>query len=72
MLSPAKVREITRKIESGRLKPSMQTNRDHVNHLKKKANDTSCPKCGSKMILREAKKGLTKVISFGDVQLSKM
>ncbi len=57
VLSPAKMIEITKKIESGRLKPSMQTNRDHVNHLKRKANDTSCPKCGSKMILREAKRG---------------
>lgn len=57
VLSPAKVQEITRKIESGRLKPSMQTNRDHVNHLRKRSNETSCPKCGNEMILRESKRG---------------
>lgn len=37
VLSHAEVHEITKKIEGGRLKPSIQTNRDHVNHLKKKS-----------------------------------
>ena len=57
VLSSAQTREITKKIEAGRLKPSIQTNRDHVNHLKNNSDKSSCPKCGSKMILREAKRG---------------
>lgn len=57
ILPLSKTREIASIIKGGRLKPSMKTNREHVNHLKKKSNDTACPKCGSKMLLREAKRG---------------
>lgn len=55
------VKEITRKIKSGRLTPSFKTNREHVKHVKtiveKKENSHSCPKCGGEMVLREVKKG---------------
>jgi len=55
------VKEITSKIESGRLTPSFKTNREHVKHVKtiveKKENSQSCPKCGGEMVLREVKKG---------------
>lgn len=50
-------------IEQGRLSPSFKTHREHVKHVKsiiaeKQNNKTHiCPKCGSPMILREAKKG---------------
>jgi len=57
VLSISQTKEIASKIKVGRLKPSLKTNREHVNHLKKKSNDLSCPKCGSKMLLREAKRG---------------
>ena len=64
VLSPAETREIIRKIESGRLKPSIKTNKEHINHLKNKSYDPSCPKCGNKMILREAKIGANKGNKF--------
>ncbi|MCU7837213.1 MAG: NERD domain-containing protein [gamma proteobacterium symbiont of Taylorina sp.] len=61
VLSQGEVNEITRKIESGRLKPSFNTNREHVQHVKnivkEKQNNNSCPKCGADMVLRKAKKG---------------
>lgn len=61
VLTPIEVEDIVVKIETGRLKPSFQTHREHVNHVKtiaaEKRNKTICPKCGSEMILRQAKKG---------------
>jgi len=61
VLTEAKVKEITSKIETGRLKPSFKTNREHVKHVKtiveKKENTQSCPKCGGAMLIREVKKG---------------
>jgi ribosomal protein L37AE/L43A len=61
VLTEPEVKEITSKIESGRLTPSFKTNREHVKHVKTivetKENNHSCPKCGGAMVLREAKKG---------------
>jgi len=61
VLTESEVKEITNQIESGRLKPSFKTNREHVMHVKyivaEKENSKSCPKCGSSMVLREAKQG---------------
>ncbi len=61
VLTELEVKDITSKIESGRLKPSFKTNREHVKHVKaiieKKENSQSCPKCGSAMVMREVKKG---------------
>ncbi len=61
VLTEPEVKEITSKIESGRLTPSFKTNREHVKHVKTivetKENNYSCPKCGGAMVLREAKKG---------------
>jgi predicted RNA-binding Zn-ribbon protein involved in translation (DUF1610 family) len=63
VLSESEVIEITNKIESGRLTPSFKTNREHVAHVKnivaeKENNNVNvCPKCGSSMVVREAKKG---------------
>ncbi|MCW7553009.1 NERD domain-containing protein [Endozoicomonas gorgoniicola] len=52
---------LIKKIESGRLKPSPKTNREHVQHVReikaKKESEKSCPKCGSAMIQRVSKKG---------------
>jgi len=57
VLSDVKMHEIVSKIEGGKLKPSMKTNREHVKHLKEKHEGIDCPKCGSSMILRTAKRG---------------
>lgn len=61
VLSDSEVRNITHKIETGRLTPSLNTNREHVKHVKSivtnKDNTQSCPKCGNEMTLREVKKG---------------
>lgn len=61
VLNPPQVEEIVQKIQSGRLSPSFKTDRAHVAHVKKivsgKSEAKSCPKCGNKMVLREAKKG---------------
>jgi len=63
VLSESDVNEITKKIEERRLTSSFKTSRDHVKHVreivKEKENISSqlCPKCGSAMVLREAKKG---------------
>ncbi len=49
VLTESEVKEITNQIESGRLKPSFKTNREHVRHVKnsvaEKENSKSCPKC---------------------------
>jgi len=61
VLTPLEVDDIAVKIETGRLTPSFKTQRDHVKHVKtivtEKQSKTTCPKCGSEMILRKAKKG---------------
>ena len=63
VLSASQVVEITNKIEQGRLAPSFKTNREHVKHVRnivaEKENNRipSCLKCGTSMMLREAKKG---------------
>lgn len=64
VLSSSEVREITDRIEAGRLELSFKTNRDHINHVKdivkskETSNSESCPKCGTSMVLREIKKGV--------------
>lgn len=51
-------------IESGRLKASFETNREHVKHVKEiiseKAGRQLCSKCGGEMMLRETKTGKNK------------
>jgi len=61
VLTKLEAKNIASKIETGRLKPSFKTNREHVKHVKeiveKKENSQLCPKCGNQMVLREVKKG---------------
>jgi len=60
VLSDTEVNEVVSQIQSGRLVPSRKTNRNHVQQLKARSNPNSeqvCPKCGSSMVLRTAKKG---------------
>ncbi|BAF72445.1 conserved hypothetical protein [Sulfurovum sp. NBC37-1] len=61
IISKKEVEEIIAAIESGRLSRSFKTNREHVKHVKsiieEKEQKNVCPKCGSELILRTAKKG---------------
>lgn len=63
VIEKSQVKEIVEKIEQGRLAPSFKTNREHVKHVKnivsqkESGNAPTCLKCGSKMVIRETKKG---------------
>jgi len=61
VLSDNQVSEIINNIENERLTPGFKTNRQHSAHVKdiiiEKPNVNTCTKCGSAMILRQAKKG---------------
>jgi hypothetical protein len=63
ILSDAEVLDICKRIQSGRLKPSIRTHIDHVKHVKaiveekQQQDDNSCSKCGKPMILRTARSG---------------
>jgi hypothetical protein len=56
VFSDAEVKAIVDKVASGRLTPSLKTNREHVKHVKDivkaKKNGNICPKCGSTLVLR--------------------
>ncbi len=61
VLSQQQVNYVIATIESGKLKPSFKTNREHVKHVKEivreKGAQKNCPKCGSQMVVREVKRG---------------
>jgi len=59
VLSKDEVSKIISQIESGRLTKSFKTHREHVRHVKDIIDKKSkqCPKCGSELVLRTAKKG---------------
>ncbi|MDY0040487.1 MAG: NERD domain-containing protein [Desulforhabdus sp.] len=60
VLSDPEVQATVSKIQSGRLEPSRETHRQHVQRLRTQANPSTerkCPKCGSSMILRTADQG---------------
>ncbi len=59
LLSDPEITEVVRQIESGRLTPSMKTSREHVAHVRTVVEDkkNKCPKCGSELVVRVAKKG---------------
>jgi hypothetical protein len=61
-LSESEVSSIIKRIESKQLEKSFKTNRNHVKHLKEKATTyaprQNCPKCGSMLVKRMAKKGV--------------
>jgi restriction system protein len=59
ILSDSDVLAICTQIQSGRLKPSIKTHREHVRHVKtiveekqRQVDENSCPKCGQPMVLR--------------------
>jgi restriction system protein len=61
LLEQQQVLDIIKNIESGRLERSLSTNQAHKTYvrelIKQKANAKLCTKCGSDMVLREAKNG---------------
>ena len=59
ILSKDEVAKIISQIESGRLSKSFKTHREHVKHVKDIIDKKSkqCPRCGSELVLRTAKKG---------------
>lgn len=60
VLSESEVQAAVSHIESGRLQPSRETHRKHVQQLKTRSDPTAerkCPKCGSSMVLRTARRG---------------
>lgn len=68
VFSDKEVKNIKTKIERGRLSPTRETHRVHVESLKKRKAEVSasavCPKCGSAMVLRTAKTGKNKGQKF--------
>lgn len=67
VLSESQVKQAVSRIESGRLEPSRETHRQHVRQLKARADmpaERRCPKCGSSMVWREAKRGTNAGQSF--------
>ena len=62
ILSEGQVAEICVAIETGRMKPSWGTNRQHVRNLRQRRDGSTprlCPRCGRTMVLRTAKRGPT-------------
>lgn len=60
VLSERQVAEICTTIETGRMKPSWGTNRQHVWNLRQRKDGSAprlCPRCGRTMVLRTAKQG---------------
>lgn len=61
VISDEDVQGILAKIETGRLAPSSETNKAHINHVKhmisEKQSSNCCPKCGGFMVIREAENG---------------
>ena len=60
ILSERQVAEICTAIETGRMKPSRATNRQHVQNLRQRKDGSTqrlCPRCGRMMVLRTAKRG---------------
>lgn len=56
----AEVNNLLKKLQSGRLAPTLATHRAHVQNLKRRSDPAAerrCPKCGSPLVLRTAKSG---------------
>lgn len=60
VLSESEVLGVLPRIQSGRLEPSRKIHRQHVQRLKSRSDPSvarKCPKCGSDMVMRTAKRG---------------
>ena len=61
VLSESQVVEICEAIESKRMEPSWETNRQHVRNVRRKDSTAArrCPRCGRRMVLKTARRGQT-------------
>ena len=58
LFTDEEVDEICEAIQSGMLPKGWSTRRQHLNSLKERfSSDTTCPKCGGKLVFRTARKG---------------
>ncbi len=60
VLTEPEVQDVVGQIQAGRLEATRKTHRQHVQQLKSRSDTTAerkCPKCGSPMVLRTAKRG---------------
>ena len=60
VLSESEVQNVVAQIQSGRLMPSKETSSQHVRQLRTRSSSVTervCPRCGSSMVLRTAKRG---------------
>ncbi len=60
VFSEEEVQGLVSRLESGRMRPSLETHRNHVTNLKKRADpsaERSCPACGSPMVIRNVRRG---------------
>lgn len=60
VFSGSQVQQLVKQIQANRLEPTRQTHKQHVQQLKSRADasvERKCPKCGSIMVLRTAKRG---------------
>lgn len=60
VFSGLQVQQLVRQIQTNRLEPTRETHKQHVQQLKSRADPSAerkCPKCGSFMVLRTAKRG---------------
>ncbi len=59
-LSPSEVEAVSTAISTGRMAPSLATNREHVKNVQLRLDSDAprpCPKCGAQMVLRTTKSG---------------
>jgi len=61
VLSETQVADICEAIESMRMEPSWETDRQHVRNVRRESSSAArrCPRCGRKMVLRTARRGQT-------------
>ena len=60
VFSEAQVDAFTEALQTGRRAPTLATHREHVQNLQRRSDPTAeriCPKCGSSLLVREAKSG---------------
>jgi len=66
LFSEKEVEKIISMIENGQLSKTRKMHKEHVQHVKNivKEKESSCPKCGSELVLRVAKQGVNKGNQF--------
>ncbi len=60
VLTESEVQTVVNRIQSGRLEPTRETHRQHVQQLQARNKSTAerlCPRCGSRLVKRTSKRG---------------